>query len=251
MRLIDSHCHLDDERFDPDRLELLQRARKAGVEQIVVPAVSRCGWLKLKSLAEQDSRIYPAFGLHPWFCDQHCENDLKLLPDFLDSAVAVGECGLDASLCDVDMQTQLFWFSEQLKLAVAHDLPVIVHAYRAVDAVIRAIRCYPGLRGVVHSFSGSLQQAEQLIGLGFYLGFGGSVTHARATRLQAVVKAVAAERLLLETDAPDQPPAGRQGERNEPAFLIDILAHIATLRGTDSQALAATCNHNARELFRL
>jgi len=251
MQLIDSHCHLDDARFDSDRVELLQRARRAGVEQIVVPAVSSRGWVKLKNIAELDSRIYPAFGLHPWFCDQHREDDLQRLPGFLEGAVAVGECGLDAGLCDVDMQVQLHWLRAQLKMALSYDLPVIVHAYKAVDVVIREIRCFPGLRGVVHSFSGSLQQAEQLIDLGFYLGIGGAVTHTRATRLQAVVKAVAAERLLLETDAPDQSPAGRRGERNEPAFLIDILAHIATLRGTDSQALAATCNHNARELFRL
>lgn len=252
MQLIDSHCHLDDARFDPGRVAVLQRAKDAGVTSFIVPAVCRSGWPKLQQLALDHSSILPAMGLHPWFCNQHSDSDLTLLPQFLADAVAVGECGLDGSdLCRFDMQLQLHWFRAQLRLALEHDLPVIVHAYKAVDLVIREIRCYPGLRGVVHSFSGSLQQAEQLIDLGFYLGFGGSVTHARATRLQTVVKAVAAESVLLETDAPDQPPSGRQGERNEPAFLIDILAHIATLRGTDSQALAATCNHNARELFRL
>ncbi|WP_186338890.1 TatD family hydrolase [Mariprofundus sp. NF] len=250
--MIDSHCHLDDLRFDQSRVAVLQRAQDAGVTAFIVPAVCRSGWPKLQHLALDHSSISPAFGLHPWFCNQHSDSDLSLLPQFLADAVAVGECGLDGSdLCRFDMDSQLHWFQPQLQLALEHDLPVIVHAFRAVDDVIREIRQLPGLRGVIHSFSGSQQQADQLVKLGFYLGFGGAVTYPRASRVQGVVKHIPLEKLLIETDAPDQSPAAHRGGNNEPAFLIEILAQIATLRGTDSQALAAICNHNARELFRL
>jgi len=247
--LIDSHCHLDDSRFDLNRVAVVQRARDAGVHRFVVPAVRCADWQRLQQFAAADVNILPAFGLHPWFCNEHRESDLQQLPDYLTTAVAVGECGLDGKRCDIDMQTQLHWFRSQLTLAAELDLPVIVHAYGAVDAVTSEIRRYPGLCGVIHSFSGSLQQADQLINLGFYLGFGGGITYERASRLREVVKAVPLERLLIETDAPDQPPAGHQGQENEPAFLIEILASVATLRDLDAELLAECCNQNAKELF--
>ncbi|ATX81052.1 TatD DNase family protein [Mariprofundus ferrinatatus] len=251
MQLIDSHCHLDDARFDVDRAEVVERARVAGVERFIVPAVSREGWDKLKTLASKHESILPSFGMHPWFCDRHSDDDLELLPAFLEDAVAVGECGLDAGLCKFGVDEQLSWFRGQLRLAAEFELPVIVHAYKTVDTVIHEMKSYPGLRGVVHSFSGSRQQAERLLDLGFYLGIGGAVTHERATRLQGIVKALPIERLLLETDAPDQPPCARSGMRNEPAFLIEIVDHIATLRGIDAEALVRTCNANTMELFRI
>ncbi|ATX80627.1 TatD DNase family protein [Mariprofundus aestuarium] len=251
MQLTDSHCHLDDVRFDHDRAEVIQRASEAGVDRFVVPAVSRRGWGKLQTIAAEEVSIYPAFGLHPWFCDEHDESDLKLLPKLLEGAVAIGECGLDTGLCRFDMERQLHWFRGQLRIAAEHDLPVIVHGYKALDSVIREIKCYPELRGVVHSFSGSQQQADQLIALGFYLGFGGSITDERARKNAAVVQAIPVEKLLIETDAPDQSPSDHRGKRNEPAFLIEILARIATLRAIDAESLARICNRNAKELFRL
>jgi len=230
----------------------LQHAKDAGVASFIVPAVCRAGWPKLQQLALDHASISPAFGLHPWFCDQHSDSDLTLLPQFLANAVAVGECGLDGSdRCRFAMDAQLHWFRAQLQLAVEYDLPVIVHAYRAVDDVIREIRQLPGLRGVIHSFSGSQQQAEQLLKLGFYLGIGGAVTYQRASRLQRVVQYIPLEKLLIETDSPDQPPAAHRGQGNEPAFLIEILTQIATLRSMDIALLASICNQNARELFRL
>ena len=132
-----------------------------------------------------------------------------------------------------------------------HGLPVVVHARLAVDAVIQSIRRVGGLRGVVHSYAGSPEQAHQLWQLGFLLGIGGPVTYPRANRLRQLVATMPLEYLLLETDAPDQPDAGIRGERNEPARLAAILDGIATLRGEPAEEIAARTTENARRLFGL
>ena len=128
---------------------------------------------------------------------------------------------------------------------------MIVHARRAVDAVLAAIRRYPGLRGVVHSFSGSAEQAAQLHKLGFLLGIGGPVTFTRANRLRGIVASMPLEQLLLETDSPDQPGAAQRGQRNEPAHLLEVLDVIATLRNVPREEIASATSANARRLFAL
>jgi TatD DNase family protein len=128
---------------------------------------------------------------------------------------------------------------------------VIVHARRAVDAVIACIRKIGGITGVIHSYSGSLEQARQLQQLGFLVGFGGPVTYERARRLREVVAAIPLEQLLLETDAPDQSPASRRGQRNEPATLLEVAAAVAALRDMDQASLIAAVDANARRLFGL
>jgi TatD DNase family protein len=128
---------------------------------------------------------------------------------------------------------------------------VIVHARRAVDAVIASLRKVGGLRGVVHSFSGSAEQATQLHKLGFLLGIGGPVTFERANRLRGLVASIPLEQLLLETDSPDQPGVTHRGERNEPAYLPEVLEVVAGLRGMEPEAVAAATTANAKRLFRL
>ena len=165
--------------------------------------------------------------------------------------VAVGECGLDYYVEGLDRDRQHSLFEAQLGLARDHDLPVIVHARRAVDPVIAAIRTAGGLRGVVHSFSGSPEQARQLWDLGFLVGLGGPVTYERAKRLRRLVARMPLEFLLLETDSPDQPDAGWRGQRNEPARLTQVLETIATLRDEAPEAIAAATTANAWRLFGL
>ena len=142
-------------------------------------------------------------------------------------------------------------FIAQLELARERDLPVIVHARRAFDEVAACLRKVGGLRGVVHSFSGSLQQADNLWKMGFALGIGGPVTYPRARRLRDIVARIPAEFLLLETDSPDQPLHGHQGQRNEPALLTEVLAVVAELRGESRAHVAASTSANARRLFNL
>ncbi|MCI2245971.1 TatD family hydrolase [Xanthomonas sp. PPL568] len=253
MPLIDSHCHLDAEEFDPDRAAVVARAQAAGVQAQVVPAVTAASWPKLRAVCAAEPGLYPAYGLHPLFLDQHRPEHLPLLSQWIERErpCAIGECGLDFFVEGLDEAEQQRYFVGQLQLARAFDLPVIVHARRAVDAVILAIRKVGGVRGVVHSFAGSAEQAAQLHSLDFLIGLGGPVTYERAQRLRRLAATVPLEQLLLETDAPDQPDAAIRGQRNEPARLRTVLDTIAALRDAPAAAIAAQTTANARRLFGL
>jgi len=251
MRLIDSHCHLDDVRFDTDREAVIERAAMVGIDTFVVPAVTAAGWPRLRELVELYPCMYPAYGLHPWFCERRRPEDLTLLAELLPYAKAVGECGLDAMRKNTSLDDQLFWFRAQLKLAAEFDLPVIVHAVKSLDLVLRELKGFAGLEGVIHSFYGSRQQADTVIGQGFYLGIGSAVTQPQNSRFQKLVATLPLEMLLIETDAPDQSPATHRGERNEPAFLLETLDSLAMLHDKPAAEVAAICSANAQELFSL
>lgn len=253
MSLIDSHCHLDADEFDHDRAQVIARAQAAGVRTQVVPAVTAASWPKLRETCQLADGLYPAYGLHPMFLDQHRPEHLDQLREWIarEQPCAVGECGLDFFVEGLDAEQQQFYFDGQLRIAREFDLPVIVHARRAVDAVIAAIKQVGGLRGVIHSFPGSPEQATQLHKLGFLVGLGGPLTYERAQRLQRLVAQLPLEQLLLETDAPDQPDANIRGERNEPARLTVIAETVARLRGESVEAIAGQTAANARRLFAL
>ena len=165
--------------------------------------------------------------------------------------LAIGECGLDFFVEGLDEDEQRRYFEGQLRLAREFDLPVIVHARRAVDAVIASVKRVGRLRGVVHSFSGSPEQARQLRQLGFLIGLGGPVTYERANRLRALARTMPLDYLLLETDAPDQPDAGIRGQRNEPARLPVVRDVIADLRGITADEVSQATTRNAERLFNL
>lgn len=251
--LIDSHCHLDAPEFDPDRGSVVARASAAGVSMQIVPAITAASWPKLRDVCAMAPGLHAAYGLHPMYLDEHDPAHLVELRGWIEreKPVAVGECGLDYFVEGLDPQRQRVYFDGQLALAREFDLPVIVHARRAVDAVIASIKRVGGLRGVVHSFSGSAEQARQLWNLDFMIGLGGPVTYERANRLRKLAAGMPLEFLLLETDAPDQPDAGIRGQRNEPARLAEVCVTIAALRGAAPDEIAeATCN-NTRRLFGL
>ncbi len=251
MHLVDSHCHIDAAEFDGDRSDAVQRALAAGVRGMVVPAVAAAGWTKLRDVCAEASGLLPAYGLHPIALSVHRPEHLQLLREWVERErpVAIGECGLDLFLQELDAEAQHAYFEGQLQLARDFDLPVIVHARRAVEAVIMAIRRVGGLRGVVHSFAGSLEQARQLWDAGFMIGLGGPVTYERANRLRRLASSMPLEFLLLETDAPDQPDAEHRGRRNEPANLVSVARTIATLRGAKVQDIATATAANAGRLF--
>ena len=253
MMLVDSHVHLDFPAFDHDREAVVARARAAGVAAFVVPGTKRGRWERVRETAARHDGAFPAYGIHPWFLDRHGPEDLEELERWLarEPAVAVGECGLDYWLPAADEALQREFFSAQLRLAKHHHLPVIVHARKSLDQVTREIRAAGCERGVIHSFSGSLQQAEKVIDRGFLLGLGGVVTHPRARRLRSLVPALPLESLLLETDAPDQPGAAHRGKRNEPAWLTEVLETVAELRREPAEEIAAVTSANARRLFGL
>ncbi|HEV2681391.1 MAG TPA: TatD family hydrolase [Rhodanobacter sp.] len=252
-KLVDSHVHLDDDAFDVDRDEVIERAGHAGVDTMIVPAIDADSWPRIRALCANHHQLHPAFGLHPMFLDKHAPEHVDALSAWLDEnpAVAVGEIGLDFHVDGLDHELQRHYFLRQLQLARERNLPVIVHARAALEEVSLTLRRTGGLCGVVHSFSGSEQQARQLWDMDFCIGIGGPVTYERAQRLRRIVAQMPIEFLLLESDAPDQPDAAHRGERNEPARVAEILQCVAQLRDEPVAAIAAATTANASRLFGL
>jgi len=253
LELADSHVHLDADAFADDRDAVIARALDAGVATMVLPAVDVASWPGIKALAQANQHIHPAFGLHPMYLANHRLEHIDALGDWLarSDTVAVGEIGLDFHVEGLDPQLQRDYFHRQLKLAQQFSLPVIVHARAALEEIIQTLRRFPGLRGVVHSFSGSEQQALKLWQMGFYLGIGGPITYGRAQRLRRIVASMPLEFLLLESDAPDQPDSAHRGQRNEPARVVEVLRSVAALRSESESIIAAATCDNTRRLFGL
>jgi TatD DNase family protein len=253
LDLIDSHCHLDDDRFDADRDQVMQRAAAQGIRQLIIPATIASRWNKVKNVARAYPGVYASYGLHPMFMSDHQAQHVAQLDQWLGSeqAVAVGECGLDFYQGHQDQPQQLELLRGQFSVALNHRLPVIIHARKSLDIILHEIR-RSGLRcGVIHSFSGSLQQAQQLLELGFKISLAATVGYQRARKLQQVTRQIDISGLLIESDAPDQAGELHRGQRNEPAFIIDHLKVMAQLREMSIDALATQLTHNCRELFAL
>lgn len=251
--LIDSHVHTDDARLQHDLPAILESARAANIIAQIVPGISQRLWPRVKALCDAHAELYPCYGLHPCFPDEHAARHLIDLQHWLlkENPVAVGECGLDYQIADVDKVQQQQLFEAQLGLAHEFDLPIVIHARKAVEDVINMIRASGHFCGMIHSYNGSAQQAGKLIDLGYKLSFGGAVTYDRASRLRKLVAQLPLDCLLLETDAPDQPDARHQGLRNQPDFLVDNWLAISALRQETPEALAAATTNNAISLFRL
>ncbi len=249
--MFDTHCHLDVSEFAHDRAAVLTRARQSGVHSQLIPAIDQSHWQGIATLCAENDGLYPAYGLHPLYQSAHHPEHLPNLTSWLrtNRAVAVGEFGLDYFEPNVERSAQKEFFEAQLKIARDFDLPVVLHARRALDEVITGLRKYGVKKGVLHSFSGSQQQADSLIKQGLKLGIGGPVSYPRAQRLRGIVKNMPVESLLLETDAPDQPLCGFQGARNEPAQLVRVLEVIAELRGIAPAELERATDLNAARVF--
>lgn len=252
--LFDSHCHLDDVSFDPDRAEVLARARAAGVVEQLVPAVRASDWPRLLGLCEREAGLYPALGLHPVYSTEHSEADLIELSELVKAgkALALGEIGLDFFIPEPERERQILFFREQLQLARDHELPVILHVRKAHNetlALLKAMR--PPRGGIAHAFNGSLELAQEYRALGFLLGFGGMLTFERSRRLRALAAQIPEEALVLETDAPDMTVASHRGERNSPEYLPECLAALAEIRGVNAEHLAQVTRSNVRRLLGL
>lgn len=256
MLLIDSHCHLDFPAFDHDREVVIARSQALGVKKMLVVGVTRQHWPRLWNIVSNNSALYGAFGLHPYFLAEHQDGDIDALIAQLRQHAqhpricAVGEIGLDFLLKELDPAQQIHLFERQIAIAAEFDLPVIIHARRA-NAQVTAILKQAKLprAGIIHAFSGSYEEAMEYIKLGFLLGFGGAATWPRATRLQAVLKQLPIDSIALETDSPDMPPEWLAGQRNSPEQLPQICQHLADICGMPSTQLAAHTTSNVRRLF--
>lgn len=249
--MIDTHCHLDATEFAADRSDVASAALNAGVSEIWVPAVAVDKFAAVQACCAEFAFCRPAYGIHPLYVMAAQEGDIATLREWLgrEAPLAVGEIGLDYFVPGLDPARQTWFFSEQLRLARSFDLPVLLHVRRAIDDVLKHLRRLPVRGGVAHAFNGSRQQADEFIKLGFKLGFGGALTYAGSTRIRAMAASVPLSSIVLETDAPDIPPAWLNRGRNSPAELPRIAAELATLRGMPVDELVEATSDNARSLL--
>lgn len=263
MVLIDTHNHLDFPGFDQERSTILRQSRQAGVVRQILIGVYRAQWAEMLALCDSEPDLYAAPGLHPLYLKHHRDGDLEQLAELLmrrhnDSRLcAVGEIGLDyyhyqgssyQEGSDRDAQKRLF--SAQLELCCRTDLPALLHVRRAHADTIALLKQYRLPRGgIVHAFGGSLEEAREYLRLGFKIGLGGAGTWPQAHRMHRVLKALPLDAIVLETDAPDIPPASHPQGPNSPAYLPDICRALAKIRGIASEELAQITTRNTCSLF--
>lgn len=253
LTIIDTHCHLDAEEFDTDRLQVLDNARHAGVSGIVVPGIARWNWENVARLCREQADLYPAYGLHPIYLAQHRPEHVSQLREWVEreKPVAIGEIGLDFYIQKLDREAQRRLFEQQLGVAADTSLPVLLHIRKAYDEVLKSLKRVPVSGGICHAFNGSLEQARQFMDRGFLLGFGGMLTYPRSSKLRRLARELPLECLVLETDAPDMTVASHQYQRNSPEYLPEVLQVLSELRGQSPQLLAAETSANARRILGL
>ena len=251
--LIDSHAHLDDERFDGDRDILIKSLKSNKLELVINIGADFQSSINSIELAKQYDNIYASIGVHPHSASEVTEETLDKFREMAkeEKVVAIGEIGLDYYYDNSPRDLQRKWFREQLKLAKELDLPVIIHSRDATQETFDIIKeAQDGsLRGVLHCFSGSVEVAMEYIKLGFYISIGGPVTFKNARVVKEVAEAVPLDKLLIETDCPYLTPEPYRGKRNEPMFVKYVAQKIAEIKDINFEELAKATNKNTKELF--
>ncbi|WP_054740060.1 TatD family hydrolase [Cellulosilyticum ruminicola] len=249
----DSHAHYDDERFDEDRYEFIERIHEEGVDYIVNVAADIPSCYTSLALAHKYPFVYCSIGVHPH--DSKSLNDEKLaeLKKLAgeDKVVAIGEIGLDYYYDSSPREDQRKWFKAQLALAKELDLPVIIHSREACQETFDTIMASGVKEGVIHCFSGSAELAKEYVKRGFYIGVGGSLTFKNARKAVEVVETIGLENILIETDAPYLTPVPHRGKRNDSSYLEHVVAKIAEIKGISVDEINEVTCQNAKNLFRI
>ena len=253
-RFVDTHCHFDFPPFTGDEEQSIAKAAEAGVQAIIVPSVEAAYFSRVLDLSTHHPALYAALGLHPIVIERHRNEDIERLDEIVQTAgdklVAIGEIGLDLYREHPHFERQQTILDAQLRLAKRHDLPVILHSRRTHDKLAMHLkRIDLPRKGVVHGFSGSLQQAQRFIALGYKIGVGGTITYPRASKTRDVMAQLPLSALLLETDAPDMPLNGFQGQPNRPEQAARVFATLCELRKETEEAIAGALLENTRSVF--
>ncbi|MBP1765557.1 MAG: ycfH [Firmicutes bacterium] len=252
ITLFDTHAHIDDEQFDPDREEVLGRAAAAEVKYILCAGADMASSARAVALAQAHSTVYASVGVHPHDANSVSEADYQRLAEWaaLPKVVAIGEIGLDYYYDLSPREIQQTVFCRQLDLARQTGKPFIIHDRDAHGDILEIVRKQAqGLQGVFHCFSGSWEMARELLKMDYYLAIGGPVTFKKAAKVQKVAAQIPLDRLLVETDCPYLTPHPHRGHRNEPAYVRLVAEEIARLRNISLEELAAATTANAKRLF--
>ena len=243
MTLVDSHCHVNDPKFDEDRDAVLQRALAAGVDTMVV--------IDAPEFAERHPFLFATIGVHPHEAAQATEETFARMRDLAQhpKVLAIGEIGLDYHYDFSPRDVQRRVFDRQLEIAADFCKPIVIHTREAWEDTMERMPSLP-YGGIMHCFTGTVEQAQQAVERGFHLGFGGVLTFPKAAELREAARLTPGDRLLVETDCPYLAPVPHRGKRNEPAFVVETARRLAEVRGTTLEAIAALTTSNFRKLMR-
>lgn len=249
--LFDSHAHLDFEFIAKHRAELLTQARAQGIQGWLVPSTGKQNWQSVLQLCAEEEGCVAALGLHPYFVERHQMDDVaelrKMLVQHRDKVVAVGECGLDATIGNFPKQQQLL--RAQLELAREVELPVVLHSRKTHSELLGELKRAGIHRGVVHAFTGNTQQLEQFVHLGLNIGVGPALVWPRSTRTREAIQQAPLSSLLLETDAPDMPCPGEKKGETTLLGLLRVLDVLVELRAESREILINQLFCNVQQLF--
>lgn len=255
MRIFDSHCHLDDEAYEPDRDDCVLRAKEQGVISILNPGYDLSSSEAAIKMAARYDGVWAAVGIHPQKGEEHDALNLKALVPLAasDKVVAIGEIGLDYYWMKSSKEAQHVALLNQLNLASSLGLPVLIHSRDAsqetFDIVKEHRKRLPGL--VMHCYSGSAEMAAEYVRLGCFISLGGPVTFHNARRAQEVAAKVPLTSLLVETDGPYLSPMPFRGKRNEPAYTRLVVEKIASIKGISAEEMAESSYENALRLLNI
>ena len=252
--LIDSHAHIDDQKFNEDREAVLENARAAGIEIIINPGADEASSYRAVEMSEKYPMVYATVGIHPHDAkDYEPQKHDALLRDWAkkDKVVAIGEIGLDYHYDYSPRDVQQDVFIRQLIIAKAVKLPIVIHNRESMEDMVRILKAYfaPEYGGIMHSYSGSVEMAKVFLDMGFYLSISGPLTFSNARKLPEVVAMMPLDRLLVETDSPYLTPTPHRGKRNEPAYVRLVAAEIARIRGISLEEIAEITTENAKRVF--
>jgi TatD DNase family protein len=249
--LFDTHAHYDDPRFDGDRQEVLRKIREKGVAEVVNIGADMHSSKKSVELAREYDFIYATVGVHPHEVKNMREEDLDTLDKWCkdEKVVAIGEIGLDYYYDNSPRDLQKFWFKKQLDLAQRLDMPVVIHTRDATRDTLDILK-ESTARGIVHCFSESAEVAKQLVKMGFYIAFGGTLTYKNARKAVEAVAVIPTDRLLLETDCPYLAPQGYRGKRNDSSLMGIVCETMAQIKGISYEDMANITYQNARKVYR-
>lgn len=253
--MIDTHCHLDDPQYTDDLPEVIQRAKDAGIEKIFVPAVCLKDLPHLIYICkEYPGYLYPMVGLHPEnIMDEDYHHALAEMESMIDSStIGIGEIGLDLYWDDTYEKEQLEVFEHQIQWAIKHDLPLMLHVRKAHNQLLKIMRAHKNdnLRGVFHCFSGSAEQARELLAFpGFMLGIGGVLTFKKSKLPEVLKQEVPLDRIVLETDGPYLAPTPHRGKRNESAYVVEVAKMLADIYNVELEEIDRITTQNALKIF--
>ena len=251
MKLVDTHCHLDNEKFDEDRLEVIERI-KENLEFCVNIGYDLASSKKSLELAKEYDFIYAVIGVHPIDIaeyDEEVEKELELLGKN-PKVVAIGEIGLDYHWMTEPKEIQQERFKRQLELAERLNKPVVIHTRDAMEDTVNILKNYPNITGVIHCYPGSLETAKQLVDR-FYLGIGGTLTFKNSKKAVEVVKDIPLDRIVIETDCPYLTPEPFRGKRNEPIYVEYVAKKIAEIKEISVEDVTKVTTENAKKLYRI